>query len=838
MKILEIKMNTYLKHFTNDTDNVQTHLSLVGGKYNVPDSEYETFYRKYFSEVCKPRTRCYLVEKIHNCNFKFFLDIDQNEYTKILETILQKLKDTFQIGDNGIQYIVSSRGEGDNTRYHINFPGIVVNKAISEYIVHGISGIDKSVYNTGLRMLGSFKNKSDKDPYVVKGGAKDWDTFKKTIIRVTDGVELTPIREDLEIDIPKSVSSGSGSGAKTVPQNEINNELVQFLDYMKTEHNELAEFDLTIKKVYATRNKRGVYCYFLGIAEDWCPFKERQHKRASNPVYLQLNINGLVMKCYDDDCKRSQFPNVALPLPNDFNTMYPQLYLSMTSNFWKSSVEISQGLRSLLEDALTGTHYRLALVLFNLYKDTFRVDDIEKTRWFEFNGIRWVRSYKMHTLISSELPRYFNSIRSSGSGGGDGDGDGELGGDDETNELRNQRIDKIIYNLEQTPFKRHILQEAIVMFKNYDRDFYSKLDSNLDLICFENGVYDLKERVFREAKSNDYITFSTGYDYIPFDSEHPIVGEIFTFFEQIMTDAEVREYLLRILARSLSGKPDEKFYIFTGVRGSNGKSTLMNALERALGDYMISRQVTMLTMKPNASSNASPDLVEIRGKRVMSFQEPEPDDRMKTSIIKQLSGGDTVTARELFKGNVMFKSQASMIMCTNDLPEFTSIDGGTWRRVRVCDFNSYFTKNPDPHLDNEFKLDPTLRDRMIHWGPYFMSVLVEYYGRVCDTGIPEPASVTQATNKYKGENDKFTDFIEECLVESKQFGKHHHETTRSIYTHFTNWWATNYPTSKLPDIKSLKRSLKMQFGKETRSGYYVTVNMDPLNGVSDSVSDL
>jgi P4 family phage/plasmid primase-like protien len=262
------------------------------------------------------------------------------------------------------------------------------------------------------------------------------------------------------------------------------------------------------------------------------------------------------------------------------------------------------------------------------------------------------------------------------------------------------------------------------------------------------------------------------------------------------------------LGKSLIGIPDERFYIWTGLSGANGKSTLVNFLEYTLGDYITSVDVSLLTNKRANASNASPDVVRLRGKRIFTFQEPEYDDKLRTGILKQYTGGDTIIARELFKAPISFKLQGTMIMCCNDLPAVTSCDGGTWRRIRVIDFTSRFCDNPIKA--NEFKIDPTIKYKIQSWRPYFMSILIHWYKLFLTQGMNEPDEVTKATAKYKVDNDKFDEFFDQIIEESQT----NFESTKTIYSHFSSWWSNNYPNSRIPDMKDFKRAMKTKYGNE------------------------
>jgi phage/plasmid-associated DNA primase len=76
-------------------------------------------------------------------------------------------------------------------------------------------------------------------------------------------------------------------------------------------------------------------------------------------------------------------------------------------------------------------------------------------------------------------------------------------------------------------------------------------------------------------------------------------------------------------------------------------------------------------------------------------------------------------------------------------------------------------------------------------------------------GLNEPPEVTKATAKYKVDNDKFNEFFDQCIEECDDF-----ESNKVIYNSFQNWWTSNYSTAKIPEIKELRRALKIKFGNE------------------------
>jgi P4 family phage/plasmid primase-like protien len=844
---------TYLNKFSKNSDSFQTHLSLTGGKYNVPDEEYDEFYKTYFDQL-KKETKMHLVEKVKDSKFALFFDLDTNanisalketDIKAIIKIILKVLHCKIQPESNidKYGYVLSRR----DYKYHINFYNIIVDCTIAQNIIKLIEQeiddkcnqyngiIDKSVYRTGLRLLGSFK-KTEEICYKVYDletekyiDNLDWDTFSKCIVRRKADIKLT--------DVCKSLGTTTKEVQKTKVENIKNkileNEIYKLVKTLNTTKINgellLKDYNFDILRIYASLNTTGVFCYYLNIADKHCPFKCREHKRSSSPIYLELSTKGIFIKCYDTECLKKRYPEEGIPLPSNMENEYKELHCSMTIKYWNVDLNMTPEIRQSLEESLSGTHYKVAKAMFSIYKDQFRVDEIKNSEWYRFNCNRWEKTLMLNILISEGLPRYYKGMKTINNPKDTSINDFKdyLVNEDELEDnVRNQQIDNIISKLENVTFKDNIMNQLTYLFKTHDVDFYKNLDANPYLLGFNNGVYDFKKCIFRKGELTDYITYSTGYDYIPYNNDDQHVKDIYEFLSKIITNKNVREYLLKVLGKSLMGIPDEKFYIFTGLSGANGKSTLINFLELALGDYTVSVDTSLLTNKRGNASSVSPDVIRLKGRRIIAFQEPEHNDKLRTGILKQFSGNDSIIARDLYKSPISFKIQGTMIMCCNDLPTVTSTDGGTWRRIRVIDFNSRFCENPKK--PNEFLIDPKIKEKINLWKPYFMSILIHYYNLFKKEGMTEPDEVKTATNKYKTDNDKFNEFFDVCLIENDK----NIETFKDIYSNLTCWWSENYSNVKMPDTRELKRALKTKYGMEkekimdgmTRYGFNVEFN--------------
>ena len=416
----------------------------------------------------------------------------------------------------------------------------------------------------------------------------------------------------------------------------------------------------------------------------------------------------------------------------------------------------------LIQQCSPGAHNDIARVVYGMFQHRFVCSGIRSHQWYEFVGHRWKQSdagYSLRKRLSNEVWREFmdtsgrlthKAIQSSSL--------------TEQQQLTDsaKRIMEIAIKLKITLFKDHVMKECAEMF--YQEKFEEKLDANINLIGFENGVYDLDADEFREGRPDDFITFTTGNNYLEYDENSVASDGVQRYLAQVLTQPLMREYVMKLFASFLHGATKEqKFYVWTGS-GSNSKSKLVELFELAFGDYCCKLPVTLLTQKRAASNAAQSEVAKSKGKRFACMQEPSEDEKMNVGLMKELSGGDKIMARALYKEPVEFKPQFKMILLCNHLPEVPSDDGGTWRRIRVVEFTSKFVDKPNLNsLENEFPIDLDLSVKMETWKEAFMGLLVKYYKRYTEEGILEPEEVMRCTNEYKKQNDQLAEFVENFI---------------------------------------------------------------------------
>jgi phage/plasmid-associated DNA primase len=256
--------------------------------------------------------------------------------------------------------------------------------------------------------------------------------------------------------------------------------------------------------------------------------------------------------------------------------------------------------------SLEGSHYDLALFLFKEFENEFVCSNIQGKTWYQFNGHVWKRNdtgVELRRKISTFIVSYFQEARRIES-----EKLRNAGEDEDTGKIeeRIKRVSKLIQQLKTNSFKNSIMNECADIF--FNNSFEQKLDTNPFLVAFQNGIYDLKDHIFRSGNPNDFISKIMPFDYQEFDNTHPMIIETQLFFSQLFPDSSLREYFLDTMSTIFIGNNTNKLlFVWTGV-GDNGKSIMQEIFEHMMGPYAIKLSTSILTGKRTQSSQASPDL--------------------------------------------------------------------------------------------------------------------------------------------------------------------------------------------------------------------------------------
>ena len=494
------------------------------------------------------------------------------------------------------------------------------------------------------------------------------------------------------------------------------------------------------------------------------------------------------------------------------------------------------------------TDVDLAEVLYSMFGDEYVCVDIKGNKWYQFVEPRWIQidagvglrneiTEKLRALYTKKLMEYFALNET-------------IPEDEDPRKIKKlqkfcEKLAKVCERLGSTGDINNIMTEA--RHKFHDPDFEKKLDENVYLICFKNGVLDFtakrKEDLFRRGAPDDYLTKCTNIDYVPIDRRihQPIINEIEDFMHKLFPDDpkhEFKEYVWNHLAATMTGLIAElqTFHIYIGG-GQNGKSVLIKLMDLVLGEYKGTVPVNMLTDRRGKVGSATPEIMELKGTRMAVAQEPQKGERLNEGVIKEFSSGeDELQGRALYSGKmVKFLPQFNLVICTNYLPEIEGNDHGIWRRVRVINFKSRFTDNPvnnDADAPFQFLIDRTISKRMDTWKEVFASMLIDRAfknkGRV-----PDCAEVISARDAYRQSQDCIAEFIAERVVV---------DTTGSITktelnAEFKNWYENSYGRRGGPNAKDLHAEMDKKFKSNKKGKIWVGIRISYESDVQGVIDD-
>jgi P4 family phage/plasmid primase-like protien len=467
--------------------------------------------------------------------------------------------------------------------------------------------------------------------------------------------------------------------------------------------------------------------------------------------------------------------------------------------------------------------YDIATVLHQLFKDEYVCVSVKSSIWYRYKNHRWSEIDSGTTLrraISDELrDLYSEKVNKLIADKNRLDPD-----DDEKIKAIMAKMNVVLdicTRLGSTPDKQNIMTEARELF--YDGTFLKKLDMNPYLMCFSNGVIDFKEKRFRNGYPEDNLSKCTNIDYVPLnDLKHgTIIADIRDFMRKLFPVAELNQYMWDHLASTMTGlTTNQTFNMYIGV-GSNGKSVLVNLMEKILGDYKGDVPLSLITQPRTKIGSASPEIAALRGVRFAVMQEPSKGDKIIEGQLKALTGGDPLTGRALYMDNITFIPQFKLVVCTNEFMDVKSNDHGTWRRICVVEYMSLFTDTPvsdDPDKPYQYKLDKYINEKFAEWAPIFASMLVD---RVYETNgnVHIPEMVKSASNAYREQQDYIAEFVRDRI------GKSPTDCIQKnmLANVFKEWYNTNYG-NRVPNIKEIIAFMDKQFGKQ-RNGVWAGVKI-------------
>lgn len=341
--------------------------------------------------------------------------------------------------------------------------------------------------------------------------------------------------------------------------------------------------------------------------------------------------------------------------------------------------------------------------------------DGSKGDWFGWNGNRWERGdAPLRKAVMYEVEKHWMNIMTKWDDLYE-EMEFEVSEEPDANYKLWQNTKKAmterLYSLKTANGIQSVVSVAKTLMSNYLLEF----DTNPDLFGCENGVIDITNECFRPYRFNDFVTMSCGYEFKPTEpnikiinadgSEHYATPEDFTTedkasydfivstYQKIFPDEELRNYFFKVISTGMSGRAIEKFFVFNGA-GRNGKGVTNEFLQVVLGDYFVSVSPTIYSenQKNKSSAAANPEIAKLDKKRYIVAKEPEKDAPLHNSVVKDMTGGGSTSARMLYSSKTEVKLCGTNVLECNAKPNFSEAPkDADAERINDILFGSKFT---------------------------------------------------------------------------------------------------------------------------------------------------
>lgn len=353
------------------------------------------------------------------------------------------------------------------------------------------------------------------------------------------------------------------------------------------------------------------------------------------------------------------------------------------------------------------------------------------------------------------------------------------------------------YNL-RTEYREWINKLTIVNSrKNMIKDstseciiYLDEFDKNDYLLNTLNCTLDIVNHDVREHRADDLITKCANVEYHD-NTECKLFDN---FVKDILSgNKEDIRYMQKLFGLCLTGEiKEQEAYILYGSTTRNGKSTLIRVLTELLNTYCVNTDANTFANTIRDTRNASSDLYRLKGARLIVVNEPAKEMKLDAALIKNITGGDLITCRNLYKGEVEFRIHGKIIFCTNYLPVFNDNTVFDSNRIKVIPFYKHYDEDKqDKLLINKLITKESLAG-VLRWA-------LNGYIAYSEEGLKNSKSVDEATEQYRTESDKISLFIKEMLVADKSSNI----LLVDLYDEYVSWCSENDYISKTKKVFKL-----------------------------------
>lgn len=317
-----------------------------------------------------------------------------------------------------------------------------------------------------------------------------------------------------------------------------------------------------------------------------------------------------------------------------------------------------------------------------------------------------------------------------------------------------------------------------------------------------------------------------------------------TFMSEIFPDPGTLKMAYQLVSLCISGNADKRIFQLWEGDGFNGKSTLIDIIKKVLEGKTNTYNPQLLMPDFYGKSGVTPELVTFRGSYAAVGVEVEQGKEFSMGIIKNLTGGDTITANPKHKAQIEFDPTWQLILAVNDLPKFNALDGAFIDRLFILPFEMTYPRNDDDIKEllrkgipkdkigkrkNKTKLLASIFEEK---AGIIRTMITDYIDvqNFHDGRILESDESKGKKSFYIQDNDDFGDFIENmCIVEREGFC-----SSEEIIEAFKDYMGFKKASSKwvISNIKKYNRMITSTSREVMISGEFNSIEKKRRRGLS------
>lgn len=303
-----------------------------------------------------------------------------------------------------------------------------------------------------------------------------------------------------------------------------------------------------------------------------------------------------------------------------------------------------------------------------------------------------------------------------------------------------------------------------------------------DLLNLQNCTLDLRTGERMDHTPDHMITQMFNASLRP----EATCEEFDKFIETVLPDPTIRAYVQRALGATLLGSAGSRAIFLAHGPSGTGKTQLQELFQHLFGTYGTTAPAS--TFRQKRDSAPPHDLHRLRGKRFVATSETSDAAAFDEELIKRLTGGDTITSRDLYEGFQEWVPECNIWVATNFAPQFNSDDNAMWKRAKLIPFTTVIGEtegSPKPIPDFARTVLFAEADGILNW---LLAGLQDYL----TNGLQEPAQVGEAAAQLRLESDPVAQFVEESHSEGNLvMGPEHRVRSATLHLLYVEWCKRN-----------------------------------------------